>query len=388
MRVLLTGMPVYSHLVPMLVPVAKALQAAGHEVAVATGQPPAAELARQGLAHRLLPRMLVGQEFRADPELARAIGLSADGVPLPELNEMPPGAGFGRLFAGVGATRNAQDLRTVAEEFRPHLIVREGTEFAGFLVAEQLGVRCVTLDSSPLAPVRHPGMLPGLNETRASLGMRPLPHINELTRDAWIGWLPAQWWAENLPSHQHFRAPAATGTLDPEIAGLRSDRPLVLVTLGSNAAHMFTESPLPPIVEALGQLECTAVVALDRRWDGPSPDNVHLVPFVQQQLLLPACDLFVTHAGYNGVREALAAGVPMVAMPLFAEAPANARRLTELGLGVTVPADATPAGILVACKEVLGDPAFRYAASGFQRRIMGLPGMDELVSALVREAQR
>ena len=388
MRVLLTGMPVYSHLVPMLVPVAKALQAAGHEVAVATGQLPAAELARQGLAHRLLPRMLVGQEFRADPELAQAIGLSPDGVPLPELNELAPGVGFGRLFAGVGATRNAEDLRMVAEEFRPDLIVREGTEFAGFLVAEQLGVRCVTLDSSPLAPVRHPGMLPTLNQTRAVLGMRPMRHISELARDVWIGWLPSQWWAEDLPSHQHFRAPQATGTLDPEIAALRSDRPLVLVTLGSNAAHMFTDSPLPPIVEALGQLDCTAVVALDRRWDGPSPDNVHLVPFVQQQLLLPACDLFVTHAGYNGVREALAAGVPMVAMPLFAEAPANAQRLAELGLGVTVPADTTPAGILLACKEVLDDPAFRYAARGFQRRILGLPGMDELVSALVREAQR
>jgi N-glycosyltransferase len=45
------------------------------------------------------------------------------------------------LFAGVGATRNAEDLLTVAEEFEPDLIVREGTEFAGFLVAEQLGVR-------------------------------------------------------------------------------------------------------------------------------------------------------------------------------------------------------------------------------------------------------
>jgi N-glycosyltransferase len=333
--------------------------------------------------------MLLGQEFRADPELAQAIGLSPEGVPLPELNEMAPGEGFGRLFAGAGAVRNAEDLLTVAEEFRPDLIVREGTEFAGFLVAERLEVRCVTLDSSPLAPVRHPGLLPTLNNTRATLGMPPLRHIGELSRDAWIGWLPRQWWAEDLPSHQHFRAPRATGTLDPEIAALRSDRPLVLATLGTNAAHILGESsPLPRIVEALGQLDCTAVVALDRIWSGPAPDNVHLVRFVQQQLVLPACDLFVTHAGYNGVREALTAGVPMVAMPLFAEAPANAQRLTELGLGVTVPADTTSAGILLACKEVLDDPAFRYAASGFQRRILGLPDMDELVSALVRETQR
>ena len=115
MRVLLTGMPVYSHLVPMVVPVAKALREAGHDVLVATGTAMSAELTRQGLPHRPLPRMLVGEQFRADPELAQAIGLSPDGVPLPELGQMSQGAGFGRLFAGAGALRNDEDLLPVAE---------------------------------------------------------------------------------------------------------------------------------------------------------------------------------------------------------------------------------------------------------------------------------
>lgn len=394
-----TGMPVYSHLVPMLVPVARALRAAGHEVMVATGTAMSEELAHQGLPHRPLPRMLVGHQFRAEPELAHAIGLSPDGVPLPELAAMPPGTGFGRLFAGTGAARNAEDLRAMAEDFRPDLIVRECTEFAGFLVAELLGVPCVTLDTSPLTRSRHPDLLPALNQTRDTLGLPPLPDVTALVRDRWIGWLPAEWWPADLrtPAHRYYRPPdpAAEEPLDATVAALPADRPLVLATLGSNAGHMLSgqDSPLSRIVAALGELPCTAVVALGAgvdpaTWSGPRPGNVHLVSFVQQRLLLRACDLFVTHAGFGGIQEAVTAGVPMVALPLYAEQPVNATRLADVGLGVAVPSDVGPADLARACRRVLDDPSFRYTARGFQRRTLALPGLDELVIDLVKHGGR
>jgi N-glycosyltransferase len=152
-------------------------------------------------------------------------------------------------------------------------------------------------------------------------------------------------------------------------------------------------SPLPRIVEALGTLPCTAVVALGRDadpadWQGPRPGNVHLASFVQQRLLLPACDLFLTHAGFGGVREALTAGVPMVALPLYADQPANARRLAELGAGVVLPPDEADATALAAaCRQVLEDPTYRLTARGFQRSILGLPGTDQLVADLTTLAE-
>src|SRR4029077_8171190 len=177
--------------------------------------------------------------------------------------------------------------------------------------------------------------------------------------------------------------------LDPMIAGLPSDRPFVLATLGSNTWATPRESlPFHQIVEALGALRCTAVVALGQdadpaAWTGPRPDNVHLVSFVQQRLLLPACDLFVTHAGFGGVREALSAGVPMVGIPLAAEQPANARRISELGLGIGLTLEeASTATLTAACRHVLDDPAYRSATRGFQRQILGLPGTDGLVADL------
>ena len=392
MRALLTSNPVYSHLVPMLVPVARALRAAGHDVLVVTGSALSGELDRQELPHRTLPHMHSGAEFAADPGLAAAIGLSPQGLPLPILGELPDGVGFGRLFAGEFALRNARDLRVVAEEFRPDLIVRECTEFAGYLVAEQLGVPCVTMDNSPLTRSRHPGLLPTFNQTRHTLGLPALADVAELARDPWIGWLAAQWWPEAMhtPAHQHYRPPEPTadGGLDPLIAALPSDRPFVLATLGSNAAHMLTagQSPLPGIVAALGELDCTAVVALGAGvdpadWSGPRPANVHLAAFVQQRLLLRACDLFLTHAGFGGVQESLAAGVPMVALPLYAEQPLNAARIAELGLGISQPDD-----LATACRTVLGDPAYRYAARAMQRAILALPSFDELITDLAKLA--
>jgi N-glycosyltransferase len=130
------------------------------------------------------------------------------------------------------------------------------------------------------------------------------------------------------------------------------------------------------------------VVALGRdtdpaTWAGPRPGNVHLASFVQQPLLLQACDLFVTHAGFGGVLDALRAGVPMVALPLFAEQPANAQRLTELGLGLaTNPYEADTATIAAACQKVLDDPSYRFTTHGFQRQILALPGPDQLAADL------
>jgi MGT family glycosyltransferase len=174
------------------------------------------------------------------------------------------------------------------------------------------------------------------------------------------------------------------------MVGLPADRPFVLATLGSLAGHTLSPepSPLPRIVEALGTLPCTAVVALGREadpadWAGPRPANVYLASFVQQRLLLPACDLFLTHAGFGGIREALTAGVPMVALPLSAEQPSNAQRLADLGLGVVVDRDEAGAATLAAaCRTVLDDPSYRLAVRGFQRRLLGLPGIDRLVADL------
>jgi UDP:flavonoid glycosyltransferase YjiC (YdhE family) len=338
--------------------------------------------------------MLGLEELTASPELARRIGWGLDGKRTPEFAAMDPAEATGRIFAGATAARAASDMLEVVPGFGPDLVVRECAEFGGHLLAEKLGVPCATLDVAPLAPVADAGLLPALNEARIAVDLPPLDDVSVLTREPWFTWVPESWY----PDKQHgaprcYRGPAtvAEGVLDPVVADLPSDRPFVLASLGSVSAYTLTPetSPLHTIVDAFASLPCTAVVALGvdpTGWTGPRPGNVHLTSFVQQPLLLPACELFLTHAGANGVREAVAAGVPMVSMPLSAEQPRNAQNLADLGLGVVVDKDSDAPTLAAACRKVLDDPSFGRTARGFQRRVLGLPGIDQLVADLVAMA--
>jgi N-glycosyltransferase len=63
--------------------------------------------------------------------------------------------------------------------------------------------------------------------------------------------------------------------------------------------------------------------------------------------------------------------------------PANAQRLADLGSGIAPGRDEVDTATLTAaCRRVLEDSSYRQAVRGFQRQILGLPGVDELVAGL------
>lgn len=79
----------------------------------------------------------------------------------------------------------------------------------------------------------------------------------------------------------------------------------------------------------------------------------------------------------------MSAGVPMAAVPLFAEQPENAARVHGLGLGVHIdPAGLTPDALATGIERVLDEPSYRSAVRSFQRRILGLPALAAFTSAL------
>ena len=65
------------------------------------------------------------------------------------------------------------------------------------------------------------------------------------------------------------------------------------------------------------------------------PENMMLLPWIPQNDILgqDKVKLFITHGGNNGQFEALYHGVPMLVLPVFAEQPANARRVKYKGYG-------------------------------------------------------
>lgn len=66
------------------------------------------------------------------------------------------------------------------------------------------------------------------------------------------------------------------------------------------------------------------------------PPNVRLLSWLPQQDLLghPKARLFITHAGLFSKQEAVYHGVPLIALPVFADQPINARKIHNDGYGI------------------------------------------------------
>ena len=73
----------------------------------------------------------------------------------------------------------------------------------------------------------------------------------------------------------------------------------------------------------------------------------------------------ITHAGHGTVLKALAAGVPLVCVPMGRDQRDNTTRVLRLGAGVRVSKTAEPRRIAAAVREVLDRPAYAQAARRF-----------------------
>jgi zeaxanthin glucosyltransferase len=96
--------------------------------------------------------------------------------------------------------------------------------------------------------------------------------------------------------------------------------------------------------------------------------NVIAVSRAPQLELLKRATLCITHAGLNTALEALAHGVPMVAIPLGFDQPGIAARIAHHGVGEFISIEETPSaerleGLI---RKVLGDPVYGERARYFQ----------------------
>ena len=343
MRILITAQAIYSHLAPLVLPVAERAQEAGHEVAVATGAGVVQHIEKRGLTALTLPHMqsmgeaLQGGTLRPPPGMEKAGSVTVELAP----------EFFASAFVGHLAEASAPDLLEVAKSWQPDLILHESTEYGGYLAAECLGIPHGALDIAPMAPYAHPVVTEELNRQRGSSawhrsatpGTRSAPSAPESfrrTSTPRTADCPAPATTRSPPS-RHRVASTRISPNSPR-TGRSSSPPSARTLPGSPAAPRLCWRPSSRHSESCRSPVSWPWGRTATRGSGtePRPDNVHLTSFVQQELLLRSSDLFITHAGFNGTREALAAGVPMVAVPLFAEQSHNAGRLQQLGVGTRI----------------------------------------------------
>ncbi len=129
-----------------------------------------------------------------------------------------------------------------------------------------------------------------------------------------------------------------------------------------------------------GKLDATEAASL--------PGNPRVEAFVPQRAVIGTASAVVTHGGLNTVLDALAAGVPLIVVPLAFEQGATAARVARTGAGLVIPRrQFTPVRVADALTALLDTPSYRERASALRNEIALAGGVDRAV-ALIERATR
>jgi UDP:flavonoid glycosyltransferase YjiC (YdhE family) len=381
-RVLFSSTSGLGHVQPM-VPIALALQRAGHEVRWATGPSACDRIEAQGITAE--PVGLGDQERMA---AFRARHPEAAAMPGPELAAFM----FPKLFGAIAAPAAIDGLLDLASRWRPDVIVHEQAELAAPALAAALGV--------PNACHGFGFAVPGDRVQHAAdhaaavwdrVGATPGPY-GGCYDHLYIDVYPRSLQPEELPhlGRRVLRRPesgdaAADERLDDDVAArTATGRPLVYVTFGT----VFNVNPtFGRVLDAAQELDVEVVATVGPSGDptafGPRPDHVHVTTYVPQSLLLPHTAVVASHAGSGTLLATMAAGLPQLGLPQAADQFRNAAACEAAGAGLGLAGDAaTTAAIGEALDRLLHDPSFAEGAGRMADEIASMPSPAELVPVL------
>jgi len=365
-----------------MVPLARAMVARGHEVLWAVPADGVDHVERTGI---------------------RAVAVAPAGLTsvtdvrkrYPELDDLPPlevgDVMFGKLFGAMMAPRMLAGLAPVALEWRPDLVVADAAEFAGHIMAAELGVPSVTKGFGPLLPERR---VAAAGEEVAPLwrsrGLEPRSFggaYETLYLDIYPpGLQPAA--APHVPRRQLLRPVTDDGELEASsplpLPDGRPDAPLVYVTMGT----VFNDpQPLCVVVAALRDLDVRGLVTVGPQADpavvGAPPAHVRVERYVPQTSVLPHCDVVVSHAGSGTVLATLTLGLPQVCLPQGADQFLNAAAISSAGVGISfTPGEREADAVRDAIVRVLDDASFREAAGRVRSSIASMPSPEDVAEGL------
>jgi UDP:flavonoid glycosyltransferase YjiC (YdhE family) len=368
------------HLVP-LAKVGLALERAGHDVLVLVPPSMAQNAGDTGLSHRVgdePPRAFVEEIWE------RVRRGPADAV---------AGLIDRELFAGECTEAMLPAARQLRDGWRPDLVVREPCEYASAVAAHEAGISLVSVGIS-LATLEA-----NVRAMVAPIIDRFAPGLAAAIESApYLSAFPASVDPSPWPDTRRFRV-TDTPTESRLERASDEERPLIYVSFGTVLGH------LPEAIgvyrcalDAVAGLPARVLMTVGRATDlaslGPIPDNARVEQWVPQDAVLREAELVVCHGGSGTTFGALAAGIPVVMCPLFADQPRNAAAIQRAGAGVVVPFGEPAAGALrslgpehvaplrASIEQVLGDPSYRAAAAGIAAEIAATPTIDEVVGRL------
>jgi UDP:flavonoid glycosyltransferase YjiC (YdhE family) len=297
---------------------------------------------------------------------------------------------FGRLATDAMLYR----MEDAWGDWVPDLVLRDPTEYASAVLAART--------RTPIAQVAI-----SLAEAEAGSIAAAAPALEE-HRQGWVLELHAQPYLTRFPASidpspfEHtvrFHEPPETPVSLPDW-WRGSDAPLIYMTFGTVLGYMsIAAETYRMALEAVKATNARVLLTVGRRFDastlGAVPAHAHVEPWIDQARVLNDADLVVCHGGSGTTLAALAAGVPLVMVPLFADQFENARRIARTRAARVVERQVTADGarpinaaaapeITRSIEDVLEDVAYRDRARAIAAEMAATATVEEVLRRLPR----
>ena len=247
------------------------------------------------------------------------------------------------LFGRLATAAMLAGMEDAWGDWVPDLVLRDPTEYASAVLAArtrtpvaQVAISLAEAEAGSIAVAA-----PALQEHRQGL-------VSVLRAQPYLTRFPASFdpspFADTIRYHEPHEPPVSL----PDWWHA-SDAPLIYITFGTVLGYMsIAADTYRMALNAVGGINARVLLTVGRRFDtstlGPVPPNVHVEPWIDQAQVLTHADLVVCHGGSGTTLAALAAGVPLVMVPLFADQFENARRIAKTRAGRIVETQITAAG--------------------------------------------
>jgi UDP:flavonoid glycosyltransferase YjiC (YdhE family) len=389
MRLLFASTSGIGHFTP-LVPLIEAAVARGDDALVVG--PPKLEpvLAARGQAYRIGAAPAEAEVVRFRELLAKASPKEAEGLIDREL--------FGRLCTAA----MLPSLDEACDDWRPDLVLHETCEYASAVAAGRRGIPhaqvAISLAQVEASALAH--TIPALEAYGDRIG-------EQIQASGYLTRFPPSVDPSPYLATRRFRETGPADAGEPSGGALPdwwegNDAPLVYVTFGTMAGGKpVGDAAFRAALEAVRGLPIRVLLTVGTATDiqalGDLPANVHVEAWVPQADALAAASAVVCHGGSGTTFGTLAAGLPLVIVPMFADQPANARLVESAGAGLAVEPTGEPEGrvgvpsshdaarIRQSLESVLADDSYRRAAQGLAAEMSALPIARDLLGALQGE---
>jgi rhamnosyltransferase subunit B len=231
-----------------------------------------------------------------------------------------------------------------------------------------------------------------INQLRAQVG---LPSVRDWeaflafpprSLGLWPEWFapPQPGWPEGVELigftwHEDKQTDGIPAALEELLA--RGERP-ILISSGTSA---YVTEFHQVAVQACQRLERQTLLVTrhDRVVPHPLPDNVHWYNYLPLSQVMPRMEAVIHHGGLGTLSNALAAGIPQLALTVGGDRPYNGLRLQKLGVGEFLPWSQWQPDIMAdILHRLLASPHTRERCQELSRRVLESDPMNEACSVI------